>query len=58
MMVSSINIIGDSGTEYKISVDPVTSVAKCSCPAYRFAQGIKICKHIGYVADAFAAHHD
>lgn len=53
MMLTSLNMMGDSGTEYTITVDPVTSAARCSCPAYRFAQdkGLAVCKHIAYVAE-------
>ena len=56
MIVSSIEVIGDSGEAYKVSVDPVRAIVTCECPAYRFAKdkGIALCKHIRFVADIVA----
>jgi uncharacterized Zn finger protein len=51
MMLKSLVIAGEHGTDYVVSIDPVTSMPRCTCPAYQFAKQMKTCKHIEFAAN-------
>ena len=53
MNISEIKIVGDSGDEYTITVDPITNAARCSCPSFRF-NSIALCKHLAFVAETMS----
>lgn len=52
MIISKIEVVGDSGDTFAVTVDPVTKAVRCECPAYRYAKnkGVALCKHIRFVA--------
>lgn len=53
MMLTKLQVLGDSGHAYDVAIDPNTRSVECSCPAFRFAKGVKMCKHIVFAAGAF-----
>lgn len=54
MLITGVQVLGDSSETYTISIHPVRKVAQCSCPAYKYKAGglgaIGLCKHIAFVA--------
>lgn len=55
MEIIEITVKSDSGSEYKITANTNTGEgAFCTCPAWRFAKGVKVCKHIEFVSTKLA----
>lgn len=48
MHIISVSVQGDGDSVYEIGFDDAGQVT-CSCPAFRFAAGSSVCKHIVYV---------
>lgn len=55
MLITTITVLGDSDTQYTITIDEQTGRARCQCPAYRFSLDGE-CKHIRFVDRALAGY--
>lgn len=51
MMITELKVLGDTNTEYTISLR--NGEPTCSCPAFTYGGGVP-CKHMRFVAEKLA----